>query len=135
VDFEVESAAAGLDRVKLGAGPTFVSWLGVVHYLTADAIGATLRALPPCSLAVSYVSPEEMWDGEVRAASQTFQAMARDAGEPFVSLFTREEFAAVLADGGFAVIEDVGPEDAEERFGLPAVGVDNERIALVANDA
>jgi methyltransferase (TIGR00027 family) len=36
VDFEVESVADGLDRAGLGAGPTFVSWLGVVPYLSLE---------------------------------------------------------------------------------------------------
>jgi methyltransferase (TIGR00027 family) len=44
IDFEVESVADGLDRAGFGAGTTFISWLGVVPYLSPDAIGATLLA-------------------------------------------------------------------------------------------
>ena len=43
VDFEVESIADGLARAGVGPAPTFVSWLGVVPYLSVDAIEATLR--------------------------------------------------------------------------------------------
>jgi methyltransferase (TIGR00027 family) len=135
VDFEMASIAAGLDRVGFGSGPTFISWLGVIHYLSLDAVGATLRGLPPCSLAVSYVTPEDTWQDDVRAVSKTFQAMALAAGEPLVSLLSPDEFADVLADSGFAVIEDVGAEDVERRYGLPALSIANERLALATKHA
>jgi methyltransferase (TIGR00027 family) len=130
VDFELESIAAGLGRSGFGSGSTFISWLGVTAYLTPDAIAATLRGLPPCSLAVSYATPEDTWPGDVSAVSETFRTMALEAGEPLVSHFTPDQFAAVLADSRFAVIEDVGCEDVQPRYGLPALSIGNERIAL-----
>jgi methyltransferase (TIGR00027 family) len=130
VDFELESIDASLRRAGCGSDPTFISWLGVVHYLTLEAVRATLCALPPCSLAVSYAAPEDMWRGEACAASKTFQAMAREAGEPFVTLLTPVEFGDVLADAGFALIDEVGPEDVEDRYGLPAVAIGEERVVL-----
>jgi methyltransferase (TIGR00027 family) len=136
VDFEVESIAAGLERVNVAAsGATFVSWLGVAHYLSLEAIATTLRGLPPCSLAVSYATPEDMWDGEIHRVSKMFEAMAVEAGEPLVSLLTPDQLADVLAANGFAVVEDVGHEDVEGRYGLPALSVANERIALARKDA
>jgi methyltransferase (TIGR00027 family) len=135
VDFEVESIADGLERSDLGSGPTFISWLGVTAYLTPEAIGATLRGLPACSLAVSYATPEDMWQGDVRRVSKMFEAMALQAGEPLVSLLTPDAFADVLAANGFAVVEDVGPEDVQGRYGLPALSLGNERIALATKDA
>jgi methyltransferase (TIGR00027 family) len=130
VDFEVESVAAGFDGVGLSSGPTFISWLGVIHYLSLEAIAATLRGLPPCSLAVTYITHEDTWQGDIGTASKTFQAMALQAGEPLVSMLTPDEIADVLTDAGFAVVEDVGPEDVEARYGLPALSIANERIAL-----
>jgi methyltransferase (TIGR00027 family) len=130
VDFELESIAAGLDRAGFGSGPSFISWLGVTAYLSLEAIGATLRGLPACSLAVTYGTPEDMWQGDVRRVSKMFEAMAIEAGEPLVSLLTPNEFADVLAADGFAVVEDVGPEDVEGRYGVPALSIGNERIAL-----
>jgi methyltransferase (TIGR00027 family) len=134
VDFEAESAAAGLRRAGAGSAPTFISWLGVLHYLTLAAVEATLRSPPPCSLAVSYVPPERMWHGDACAASKTFAGMARAAGEPFVSLLTPAELADVLGASGFQVVEDVGPEDVEGRYGLPALSVGNERVALATKE-
>jgi methyltransferase (TIGR00027 family) len=135
VDFEVESVADGLERSDFGSGPTFISWLGVTAYLSLEAIGATLRGLAACSLAVSYATPEDMWQGDVRRVSKMFEAMALQAGEPLVSLLTPDAFADVLAANGFAVVEDVGPEDVEGRYGLPALSLGNERIALATKDA
>jgi methyltransferase (TIGR00027 family) len=135
VDFEAQSIAAELERAGLDSGPTFISWLGVVPYLSLEAIGATLRALPPCSLAVTYAPPEDMWHDDVRAASETLQAMAVEAGEPLISLMTPSEFADVLAAGGFAVVEDLGAEDVEGRYGLPALATVDERIALATKNA
>jgi methyltransferase (TIGR00027 family) len=57
VDFEAESLTDGLSRAGLDAGHTFVSCLGVVSYLSLDAIRATLADLPPCTLAVSHGTP------------------------------------------------------------------------------
>jgi methyltransferase (TIGR00027 family) len=130
VDFEVESIAAGLDRVGLSSAPAFMSWLGVIHYLSLATIGATLRALPPCTLAVTYITPEDTWHGDVGTVSKAFQAMALQAGEPLVCMLTPPDLADLLTDSGFAVAEDVGPEDVEERYGLPALSIGNERIAL-----
>ena len=110
VDFEEESIADGLARGGVDSGNTFVSWLGVVPYLSFDAIRTTLRGLPPCSLAVSYSVPEETWPEPVRLASQKFGAIAQAAGEPPVSRFAPEQFASLLASCGFTVVEDVGPE-------------------------
>jgi hypothetical protein len=56
------------------------------------------------------------------------------AGEPPVSGFTPDRFAGVLADHRFAVIEDVGFEDVQPRYGLAALSVGNERIALAGKD-
>lgn len=135
VDFELESIVARLDGVGLGSRPTFISWLGVIHYLSLDAIAATLRGLPPCSLAVTYITPEDTWQGDVGTASKTAQAMVLQAGEPLVSMLTPNEIADVLTDAGFAVVEDVGPEDVEARYGLPALSIGNERIALATKAA
>jgi methyltransferase (TIGR00027 family) len=133
VDFEQRHldealAGAGLDE----AAAVFVSWLGVTPYLTTDAIAATLWELPPCLLAVTYVPPEDKWDSSARALGATFQSQVRELGEPWLSLLTRDQFAAVLAEAGFSVVEDLGAGDVEGRYGLPAVH--HERIAIARKD-
>ena len=130
VDFEVEAIADGLARAGIGPEPTLVSWLGVVPYLSVDAIEATLRDLAPCSLAVSYAVPEDTWPDAVRAASNTFRAMATDAGEPPRTFFEPDRFAALLGDHRFTLVHDVGFQDVEPRYGLPALSIGGERITL-----
>ncbi len=134
VDFEVESIAEGLARAGLDSGKTFISWLGVVPYLSSDAIYGTLRGLPPCSLAVSYGVPENNWPPALRAVSQKFRALAADAGEPPVTRFAPDQFAEFLTDRRFTVLEEVGFEDVEARYGLPALSIANERVVLATKE-
>ncbi len=132
VDFETQAfapaiMAGGLDAER----PSFVSWLGVIPYLTREAIIAALTALPPCSLAVGYVPPQEHQDSDARRLGAAIGEQAEALGEPWLTLTTPEEFAALVADGGFTVVEDVGAHDIETRYGLPALNY--ERMALVRN--
>lgn len=132
VDFETESFADQLVGSGLTPAPTFVSWLGVTPYLTVDAIGATLDALPPCSLAVSYCTPEDTWDDEARRVATLFKAIAADSGEPILSLLSSADFASLLTAHGFTVTEDFGHEDVEPNFGVRAMANVGERLALAS---
>jgi methyltransferase (TIGR00027 family) len=132
VDFEVASIGDELARAGMRARPTFVSWLGVIPYLSLDAIHTTLEALPPCLLAVSHGTPREGWPDEVRAVSDAFATIATDAGEPPISRFAPEDFARLLSGHGFEVIEQAGFDVIEPRFGVPALSVGNERIVLAS---
>jgi O-methyltransferase involved in polyketide biosynthesis len=135
VDFEVESLADGLSRSNLPPRHTFVSWLGVVPYLSLDAIRATLSDLPPCTLAVSHGTPPDMWPDDVRAMSATFHSIATEAGEPPLTRSAPKQFADLLADHGFEVLERVGYADVEPRWGLPALSIANEQVVLAIKRA
>jgi methyltransferase (TIGR00027 family) len=135
VDFEIDSFAAQLTQSGLEARPTFFSWLGVTPYLTIDAIGGALDALPPCSLAVSYGTPKHLWSDECKRVSNKFLGLAAQSGEPILSLFSPEDFTSLLADHGFTVTEDVGHEMIESRFGVRALANGGERIALATKSA
>jgi methyltransferase (TIGR00027 family) len=130
VDFEAESLAAGLSRAGLPATYTFVSWLGVVPYLSLDAIRDTLSGLPPCTLAVSHGTPRDMWPDAVRTLSETFHSIAVRSGEPPLSWFAPEQFAELLGEHGFEILDRVGYADVEPRWGLPALSIANERVVL-----
>jgi O-methyltransferase involved in polyketide biosynthesis len=130
VDFERDRLAPALARAGLdGSRPTFVSWLGVIPYLTRLAVVDTLRQLPPCSLAVGYLPPNEAQDEDARPLGAVFEGVVRSLGEPFLTLTTPAEFATLVAEAGFTVIDDVGAHDIEPRYGVPAIGY--ERMALL----
>jgi methyltransferase (TIGR00027 family) len=134
VDFEQRQLGTALSQAGLDATRgVFVSWLGVVPYLTPDAIVQTLRDLPDCSLAVGYVPPDTHRDEDARDFGAQLEARVRELGEPWVTLPTPEEFAALLAKGGFTVIEDIGAHDIETRYGIPAVHF--ERMTLARKDS
>jgi methyltransferase (TIGR00027 family) len=130
VDFESQSLMEQLERAGLTGDATFVSWLGVVPYLTLDGIHATLCALPSCSLVVSYLTPPETWEGESRRIGQRLEAVVRERGEPWLSYFAPSQLGELLRGDGFAVVEDVGPDDIEGRYGLHAINY--ERVTLAS---
>ncbi|GAA2343607.1 class I SAM-dependent methyltransferase [Streptomyces cuspidosporus] len=112
VDFERESlgdglAAAGFDPAR----PAFFSWLGVVPYLTRDAVFGTLgylAGLPGGAEAVfDYSEPPSAMTPRARAAHRARAARVAAVGEPFLSYFAPEELAADLRRVGFAALEDV----------------------------
>ena len=106
VDFEEQRLGDALSSAGVrDDGRVFVSWHGVVPYLSADAVKSTLHELPPCSLAVAYVPPEPCWDDAVRSIGAKVQAVAADTGEPWISLLTPEEFSYLLVGAGFEVAE------------------------------
>jgi methyltransferase (TIGR00027 family) len=134
VDFEQRQLGTALSQAGLDATRgVFVSWLGVVPYLTPDAIVQTLRDLPDCSLAVGYVPPDTHRDEDAREIGARYDHTVRQLGEPWVTLPTPKELAALLAQGGFTVIDDIGAHDIETRYGIPAVHF--ERMTLAGKDS
>jgi methyltransferase (TIGR00027 family) len=133
VDFERQRLRLALAEAGLDASNgVFVSWPGVVPYLTREAIVRTLRELPRCSLAVGYVPPEADRDEDARRLGAAIEASVREIGEPWLTLATPTEFAELLSNCGFTVIEDIGAHDIYGRYGLAALNY--ERMALARND-
>jgi methyltransferase (TIGR00027 family) len=118
--------SSGIDRNS----PLFVSWLGVIPYLTRDAIIDSLNQLPACELAVTYVPPEEHWDIDAKPIGKYFAARVRERGEPWRTLLTTEQLVSLLSLAGFTLLEDLGALDIDERYGLPTLH--HERIALAS---
>jgi methyltransferase (TIGR00027 family) len=126
VNFETDSlshrlAEAGYDAAR----PGFFMWLGVVPYLTREAIGATLgfiAALPGGAHVVfDYGDPPETLPEESRAYVTLRAAQVAEVGEAWISYFEPAELAAWLGELGFADIEDLDPAAMMGRL-LPAGG-------------
>lgn len=129
-DFEKESLADVVGRLDWGGVPPFVNWIGVTMYLSEAATAATLRDLPPCTLVAGYCIPPATWVGSGVDMSNTFMAIAEQTGEAITSFYSPEQFAQLLADAGFYVIDDVGAEVSSDRFGQEAGALGYERLAL-----
>jgi methyltransferase (TIGR00027 family) len=116
VDFESQDlakqlAVAGFQRDKI----TFVSWLGVVPYLTREAATRTFRFLGsfPAGSGVAFdygVSPSALGFLE-RLALQALSLRVARAGEPFRLFFTPPELDEFLKELGFRRIEQLGSKE------------------------
>lgn len=111
VDFERETLA---ERVELEPD-AFVMWLGVVPYLTPEAITGTLAAIP-ADVVFDYALPLEASPGEERAVREERSARVAGVGEPLRTRFLPEELAGFLGERGFEVVEDVGARELLGRY-------------------
>ena len=123
INFERESLAEGLTRAgfELGA-PAFFQWLGVVPYLTRDAVSSTLKFIsevPNAAVVFDYAEPFHNYPVERRASVMATAEKAATRGEPWLSFFDPIELLQLLRGEGFDVIEDLGlPEIAERFYGV-----------------
>jgi methyltransferase (TIGR00027 family) len=121
LDFERHTLADGLraggHRPEL---PTFFSWLGVTHYLTAEAVFTTLRYVaslaPGREIVFQYFLPEALFDDENRHLLVLWKARRASVGEPVLSQFEPTTLATRVQEFGFTQVWDVGPEALDARY-------------------
>jgi methyltransferase (TIGR00027 family) len=121
VDFEAqdlaeELAASGFERGRV----TFVSWLGVVPYLSREAATHTFRFLGSFAagsgVAFDYgVSPSALGFLE-RLALWTLARRVARVGEPFRLFFAPAELDEFLKELGFRRIEQLGAKEINESY-------------------
>jgi methyltransferase (TIGR00027 family) len=120
VDFERQSLAEGLAAAGFQADrPAFFQWLGVVPYLTREAIAATLdfiARVPESQVVFDYAEPLENYLVDRRAYVIAVAARAAALGEPWLSLFDPPDLSGMLRARGFETIEDLGLADISDRF-------------------
>jgi methyltransferase (TIGR00027 family) len=120
VDFERQTMADGLQATGFDpARPAIVTWLGVVPYLTHDAVFATLgwiASLREAEVVFDYAEPPEALAGDQRAAHELRAARVAAAGEPWITYFTPARLATDLRALGFSSVEDLGPAEIGARF-------------------
>ncbi len=114
IDFETTSLADGLHASTLDfSQPAFFSCLGVLVYLTRDAVDAVFRLVagfPKGSeIAFTFASPGSL-------ASPTAQRAA-SAGEPWQSGFERDQLGRMLRAMGYASLVFLEREEAERYAG------------------
>jgi methyltransferase (TIGR00027 family) len=120
VDFERQPL---LDRLKTVGfkddRPAFFTWLGVVPYLSRQAVLATLSLiarLPDAEVVFDYGEPPEAYPPERRAGYEAMIARAADFGEPWLSFFVPDELVNALSSLGFREFEDLSPRDIAIRY-------------------
>ena len=127
VDFERDDvgeklAAAGFAQ----SSPAFFTWLGVVPYLTEDAIGRTLEYLSSIrdsEVVFDYMEPPEASSEELRQLEKERAEQLKKINERSVSRFQPVDIAAMLRSHGFCDIEDVDFAEIVSRFGHAVQGL------------
>ncbi|MGX5846831.1 SAM-dependent methyltransferase [Mesorhizobium sp. PL10] len=110
-----ELALAGLKPTE----PCCFIWLGVVPYLTQEAIFGTLSwiaGIPGSEVVFDYSEPAENRDAAGQAALSFHAARVAAVGEPWISFFVPSALAKSLRELGFDEIEDLESSDIFARF-------------------
>ena len=127
VDFECQDmgeklASAGFQQNS----PAFFSWLGVVPYLTDEAIGRTLdyiAAIEHSEVFFDYMEPPEAFSEELRQLEKARAEQLKKIGERSVSRFEPAGIAAIVRSHGFCDIEDINFQEIRSRFGGAVQGL------------
>ena len=132
VDFERESLADGLAAAGFDAErAAFFTWLGVVPYLTEEAIRSTLGyigSLPRGTEVIfDYSDPPETLSPDARASHDQLAARVEGAGEGFRTYFEPSVLHAMLRGLGFSEIQDSGPAEIVARWFPNRAGAPRDR--------
>ena len=134
VDFEQDDlqqklGSAGFQRTFAA----FFTGLGVVPYLTHDAIGSTLdymASIQNSEVVFDYMEPPEAFSEEISrvVTERTEQLEKRE--ERWVSRFEPAGIAAILRTHGFCDIEDMSFQQIASRFGRDVRGLATGQVAI-----
>ena len=127
VDFERDDVGEKL----VGAGfqensPAFFTWLGVVPYLTQEAIGRTLdyiSSIQNSEVVFDYMEPPEAFSEELRQLEKARTEQLEKIGERSESRFEPTGIAAILRSHGFCAIEDIDFQQIASTFGRAVQGL------------
>lgn len=106
------------------AAGALVALLGVTQYLTHAAIRATLGYIATATrtaggVVFDYSIAPHLLTPAQRAVRTTLEKTASAAGEPWQSAFEPDALVAELHELGFAVAEDVTPDQINARYFTP----------------
>jgi methyltransferase (TIGR00027 family) len=121
IDFERETLADGLAAAGFDpARQTFFTWLGVVPYLTEQAVWSTLgyiASLPHGAHVVfDYSDPPASLSPHLRLEHEQRATRVAALGETWLSYFEADQLRAKLTALGFSEIEDLGPPQIVSRY-------------------
>jgi len=120
IDFERQGLAEALAAAGFRADqPAFFQWLGVVPYLTREAIISTLdfvASIKGAEVVFDYAEPFENFPPAMRANLTAVAARTAAMGEPWISLFDPPDMAALMQARGFADFEDITRAELAARY-------------------
>jgi methyltransferase (TIGR00027 family) len=121
IDFERETLPQALAAAHFDpAQQSFFTWLGVVPYLTKEAMRKTLAFIASLSggghVVFDYSDPPDSLSQEMRADHELRAARVAELGEPFVNYLEADQLRAELTELGFREIEDLGPPQIASRY-------------------
>jgi len=121
IDFERQTLADRLNRAGFRADqPSFFSWLGVVVYLTKSAVMETFKfvaSLPVGSeIVFDYSVPPSLLTEKQRSAREAGAKRVATMGEPWITYLDPSSLISELQGMGFRHVEDLSPEEANERY-------------------
>ncbi|HXW90553.1 MAG TPA: class I SAM-dependent methyltransferase [Terriglobales bacterium] len=127
VDFEQDDLQQKLSSVGFQrTSAAFFTWLGVVPYLTHEAIGSTLdcmASIQDSEVVFDYMEPPEAFSEEIRGVVKERTEQLEKAEERWASRFEPAGIAAILRVHGFCDIEDLSFQQITSRFGRDVQGL------------
>jgi methyltransferase (TIGR00027 family) len=114
--------AAGFQQ----SSPAFFTWLGVVPYLTQDAIAHTLdymSSIQNSEVVFDYMEPPEAFSEELRQLEKARAEQLEKMGERSDTRFEPAGVAAILRSHGFCDLEDIDFQQIASRFGHAVQGL------------
>jgi methyltransferase (TIGR00027 family) len=123
LDFEKQNLVDELTEAGFDpAQRTFFTWLGVVPYLSEQAVFSTLgfiaRLPGGAHVVFDYANPPDSSaePEEYSTACEALAARVASLGEAFQCYFETDPLRAKLAALGFSEVEDLGPAMIRERY-------------------
>ena len=113
--------------------PAFFTWLGVVPYLTQDAIGRTLdfmSSVEKSEVVFDYMEPPEASSDALRRFETERTEQLKKMDEHSASRFEPAGIAVILRSHGFCAIEDIGFQEIASRFGGGVQGLAPGHLAV-----
>jgi methyltransferase (TIGR00027 family) len=121
IDFERETLSHALSRAGFDlAQPAVFAWLGVMMYLTPEAVRTTFAAVGALAkgseIVFDYGRPTKDANVLVRHYVAETRKRLADLGEPILTTLRPPELAALLTDCGFREVEDLDGKALNQRF-------------------
>lgn len=120
VDFERENLRDRLASEGFASDrPAFFMWLGVVPYLSREAVLAVLRfvgGMKESEIVFDYAEPPRNYPPGARERAEAFAVRLAELGEPFLCYFSPGEIFAELRANGFNDIEELDLASIAARY-------------------